>query len=286
MEYALKLLARDDAPARLFEIPQPPKQLWARGTLPNPDTPWLAVVGSRRYSSYGKEVCEHLIGGLRGTPITVVSGLALGIDAIAHRAALDAKLSCVAVPGSGLNWDVLYPKTNHSLARSILESGGALFSEYAPETHAAPWTFPERNRIMVGLSHAVLIIEASERSGTLITARLAGEYNRDLLAVPGSIFSEGSKGAHQFIKLGATPITTSDDILEALHIEKSAVDAPHDLTLSVDEAALIAHLHEPTPRDTLIAKLGKPAHETLILIAQMELAGLIHDERGVIRRAH
>lgn len=277
-------LALDRVPKRLHEIPQPPKHLWLRGTVPPLEHHWLAVVGSRRYSTYGKEVCEHLIAGLRGAPVTIVSGLALGIDAIAHRAALTTNLPCIAVPGSGLNWNVLYPKSNHALARAILERGGALISEYAPDTAAAPWTFPERNRIMVGLSHAVLIIEAHERSGTLITARLAGEYNRDVLAVPGSIFSEGSKGAHQFIKLGATPVTCAEDILLALGIEALPAHTTA-FNLTADEAAVLAHLDTPQPRDVLIEKIGNPAHETLVLIAQMEIAGLIHDERGMIRHA-
>ena len=134
-------------------------------------------------------MCKHLIEGLRGYPIVIVSGLAYGADAAAHRAALEVGLPTVAVPGSGLDWDILYPRANVGLAREILKAGGALLSEEEPETKAADWTFPKRNRVMAGLSRATLIIEAKELSGSLITARLTVEYNRELLVVPGSIFS-------------------------------------------------------------------------------------------------
>src|SRR3989344_2642579 len=176
-------------PRRLREIPDPTEKIYLKGTLPSEDHKWLCVVGSRKYSSYGKEVCEKLIEGLRGYPVVIVSGLALGMDAIAHRAALSAKLHCVAVPGSGLDPSVLYPATNRRLADEILKAGGVLLSEFEPNFRATAWSFPQRNRIMAGLSDAVLVIEAEKRSGTLITARLATAYHRDVFTIPGSIFS-------------------------------------------------------------------------------------------------
>jgi DNA processing protein len=189
----------------LFETPDCPKQLYIKGTLPamTANTRILTVVGSRKYTSYGKEVCQKLIEGLRGTDTIVVSGLALGIDGIAHRAALDAGLRTIAVLGNGLSEKVLYPKSHLNLAREIVESGGALISEYEPDMEARPYTFPARNRICVGLSHAVLVIEAEEKSGTLITSKLATDYNRDVLTVPGNIFSDSAKGPHMLIRLGA-----------------------------------------------------------------------------------
>lgn len=272
-------------PASLLEIPKPPQHLWIRGQLPQADMRYLAVVGSRKYTPYGKQVCEHLIAGLRGFPIAIVSGLALGIDAIAHKAALHADLVCVGVPGSGLDWNALYPRTNVGLARAILESGGALVSEFEPNLKAAPWTFPQRNRIMVGLSHAILVIEAEERSGTLITARLASDYNRELLVVPGSIFSAASKGAHQFIKLGATVITSPEDILDALGIEREEKIRTIDWNaLSPDERIVIDILGgQPTERDALISAMQKPAAEANALLSMMEIKGLIAEELGVIR---
>src|SRR3989344_5631738 len=179
-------LAPEDFPLALLEIPQPPETLYVRGTLPDPTQfYYLAVVGSRKFTNYGREAVERIIGGLAGYPICIVSGLAMGIDAIAHRVALDAGLPTVAIPGSGLDSSVIYPRSNLALAREIIENGGALLSEFAPDLRAAPWTFPQRNRIMAGISQSTLVIEAEEKSGTLITARLAFDYNRNVFAVPG-----------------------------------------------------------------------------------------------------
>ncbi|MDP3965609.1 MAG: DNA-processing protein DprA, partial [bacterium] len=228
----ITVLNTADFPPLLKEIADPPKKLYVRGKLPSTDWKWLAVVGSRAMTSYGRQACSHLISGLRGYPVVIVSGLAFGVDAAAHKAALEAGLPTVGVPGSGLDWSVFYPRANVSLAREIIKAGGALLSEYEPELKAADYTFPQRNRIMAGLCQATLMIEAKERSGSLITARLTTEYNRELLVVPGSIFSAESRGTHQFLKLGATPVTEPEDILRVLGIkleEKSKV-AREDLT--------------------------------------------------------
>ena len=208
MEYPIAMMKIGDVSALLPEIPDAPDGVYVRGNLPPTNNSCLAVVGSRNYSNYGKQVVDYLISGLRGYPISIISGLALGIDALAHEAALNAGLHTLAVPGSGIDDSVIYPRRNFGLAQKILESGGGLLSEFEPTFRATTWSFPQRNRIMVGLSHAVLLIEASEKSGTLITARLTAEYNRDLLVVPGNIFLENSFGVHQFLKLGATPVTT------------------------------------------------------------------------------
>lgn len=202
----------------LLEIPQPPETLWLRGSLPVPGLKRLAVVGSRALTPYGQAACEILIKGLAGYPISIVSGLALGADACAHRAALAAGLHTIAIPGSGLDNRVIAPQTNLGLAKEILSSGGALLSEHEPKVTARPQYFPSRNRIVVGISDAVLIIEAGERSGTLITARLAGEYGRDLMCVPHRITDTNATGSHQFIRLGAELVTCSEDILQTLGI--------------------------------------------------------------------
>ncbi len=276
MSREIRTLLPTDFPPLLHEIPDPPKQLYAVGTLPPPSLHLLAVVGSRQYTGYGKQVVEHLIAGLAGYPVGIVSGLALGIDALAHEAALAHHLYTLAVPGSGLNENTLYPVRHRTLAERIVQSGGGLLSEFPPETGAAPWTFPQRNRIMAGLCHATLLIEAAPRSGTLITARLATDYNRELLVVPGSIFTETSKGTHQFLKLGATPVTEANDILYALGIEptKETTRAPRP-TLTENEEKVIALLREPKDRDTLIRELGLPITEATVLLMQMELAGYI-----------
>lgn len=220
MQFPIATIERETLPHLLHETPDPPKKLYYRGALPPSDMTLIAVVGSRKYTTYGKQVVEHLIDGLRGQHIGIVSGLALGIDSLAHRAALECDLYTLAVPGSGLDDTVLYPRTHVGLAHQILEKGGCLMSEYEPTFAATQWTFPRRNRIVVGMCAATLIIEAGEKSGTLISARLAADYNRELLVVPGNIFSDTSVGCHQFLKLGATPVTSAADILEALAMER------------------------------------------------------------------
>ncbi len=273
--------------AALREIPQPPKELWVQGTLPAPDLTLLCVVGSRNFTSYGKQAVEHLIAGLRGYPIGIVSGLALGIDGLAHEAALANGLYTLAVPGSGLDPSVLYPARHRPLARKILERGGGLLSELSPTTPAAQWTFPQRNRIMAGLCSATLLIEASEKSGTLITARMAVDYNRELLVVPGNIFATNSHGTHQFLKLGATPITSAEDILYALGITPEAgTPTTLRLDLSPTEAKVLELLREPLDRDTLLRSLELPTAEATTLLMMMELKGLIHAELDTYRVVH
>ncbi len=224
MSASVRQLARDEYPGALLEIPCPPDTLWMRGTLPPRGTKLLAVVGSRKLSPYGRETCAYLISGLSGYPISIISGLALGADACAHEAALAAGLHTIAVPGSGLDDSVLYPRSNVGLAQKILAAGGALLSEHEPTHRAQISDFPSRNRIMAGMADTVLLIEAGEKSGTLITARLAVEYNREVLCVPHRIHDAHGVGTHQFIRLGATLISGSADILEALRLEPKLTD--------------------------------------------------------------
>jgi len=286
MKDGLKLLSPQEFPPLLREISDPPKQLHLRGEMPSTEYKWLAVVGSRAMTTYGKAACKYLLEGLRGYPIVIVSGLAYGVDAEAHRCALECGLTTVAVPGSGLDWDALYPKANVGLAREILKSGGALLSEFKPEQKATDYTFPQRNRIMAGLSHATLVIEAKEKSGSLITAKLVTEYNRELLVVPGSIFSSESKGTHQFLRLGATAITSPEDILVALGIAKRegalSLNELRD-DLSPDELRVFEIIHSPLSRDELIAELELPITEANVLLSTMEIKGLIVEELGVVR---
>ncbi len=273
-------------PAILQEIPDKPKKLYMRGVFPDFDQNiYLTIVGSRKYTSYGKDVCETLIKGLRGYPIVIVSGLALGMDTIAHRAALDNGLKTVAFPGSGLADNVLYPSSNISLAREILSSGGALVSELEPNEPSAIWTFPRRNRLMAGISKATLVIEASNKSGTRITARLATEYNRDVFAVPGSIFSDSSTGTNQLIREGATPITSVIELLEELGFEKSET-APLDAIehCSDEEKKVLRLLASPITRGELMRSLDMSTSEASALLSMMEINGLIIESIGAIRR--
>ncbi len=276
----IRELEKSEWPAQLLEIPQPPKRLWVRGELPPSGHKMLTVVGSRAMTRYGQEACEKLITGLAGYPISIVSGLALGTDTCAHKAALSAGLHTLVVPGSGLGDDVLYPRSNRAFAKEILKAGGGFLSEYSPDTLSRVHFFPERNRIMVGLSDAVLIIEAGQKSGTLITARLAGEYNRDLLCIPHRIADPHSFGSHLFIRLGAALISDPLHILEALHIaprESASIGvAPSDL----EDAELVIWnmLDEPMTRDEILRGASGAAGEVLTALVALELRGLIKEE--------
>jgi DNA processing protein len=283
----VRKLDPNEHPVLLKEIPSPPKELYLRGSLPPPEIKLLTVVGSRAMSRYGKDACEALIAGLKGYPVAIVSGLALGIDTVAHKAALSAGLPTIAVPGSGLDDSVLYPRANVALAKDIESKGGALLSEFDPLWKPRPESFPQRNRIMAGMSHATLVIEAGEKSGTLITARMASDYGRELLIVPHSIFADGGAGGHIFMKIGATPVRTSADILEALGIEDGTPTVLPDL--NADETIVINMLLEPTPRDELIRSLTSDfsfdVSRANVLLASMELRGLIAESMGEIRKA-
>src|SRR3989338_5278827 len=287
----LELLAMDDVvklpernlPPLLAQIPDAPEKLFVRGQLPSFELSWLTGVGSRAMSAYGKQVCKYLIEGLQGYPVVVVSGLAFGVHAMAHRCAVEVGLPTVSIPGSGLGWDVLYPRANVALAREILKAGGALLSEFEPKQKAADYTFPQRNRIMAGISKATLVIEAREKSGSLITARLATEYNRDLLVVPGSIFSDGSRGTHQFLKLGAIPVTSPEDVLRALGINPK--DQKKDVSdLSITEKKVLELINDQLSREALITSLKLSITEANVLLSSMEIKGLIYEEFGVVRK--
>lgn len=282
LQQGIQELPPEDFPPLLKEITDPPKKLYLQGTLPPEDYKWLAVVGSRKYSNYGREAVEMLVAGLQGYPIVIVSGLALGIDALAHRAALQAGLFCVAVPGSGLDRKVLYPSTNRNLADDIVKAGGALLSEFEPDFQATTWSFPQRNRIIAGLSNAVLVVEAEQKSGALITSKFATEYNRDVFTVPGSIFSASSAGPHMLIKLGATPITSPADILGALGF-KAGDKVERDYSdCTPEERKVIELLQTPLPRDELIDSLDIPVSQANALLSLMELKGLIKESAGEI----
>ncbi len=285
-----QILSPEQFPELLRQIPSCPKKLFIQGSLPPEDMKYLCVVGSRHYSHYGADACRELIRGLAGYNICIVSGLALGIDSIAHEAALLVGLHTIAFPGSGLDPEVIYPERNHGLARRILAAGGALLSEFEMNFQATPWSFPQRNRLMAGIAHATLVIEAKEKSGTLITARFATEFYRDVFAVPGPIFSVLSVGPNDLIKDGAAIIRNSDDILYALGIRKkeSIGDDTKESFVSCtpEEKILLNLLSAPLSKDELCQRLEMEhsigIQEANILISMMELSGFIAEERGVM----
>jgi len=290
MDWEIKQLTDRKLPNRLKEIPKPPETMFLVGELPDPDYfIYLTVVGSRRFSDYGRAVCQKLIAGLSGQPFCIVSGLALGIDSIAHREAIENGLPTVAVPGSGLSEKVLYPRTNLNLARKIIKVGGGLLSEFPPELSATPYTFPQRNRIMAGLSQATLVIEAQEKSGTLITARLALDYNREVLTIPGSIFQTNNQGTNNLLKQGATPITKSDDILEVFGLETQAVNSDENLLKEIlsPEEKIVYDLiiTNDLTRDEICLQSKLETHIVNITLSQMEVRGLIKEMSGKFSRA-
>ena len=276
-------LPTKDFPPLLSEINDPPKKLRIAGELPQTEK-YLAVVGSRKCTDYGRAVCEKLIEGLHGYSITIVSGLALGIDSIGHRAALKAGLPTIAIPGSGLGEKFLYPNSHRELAKEIVEKGGALISEFADDIPGYPSNFPQRNRIIAGISDATLVIEAELKSGTLITSKYAIEYNRDVYTVPNSIFSKTSEGPHMLLRLGATPITQSNDIITALGLRPrdELIQIRDYKNCSTDERELIELLSEPLSRDEIIRRLEKPVYVTQTILATMEIKGLIEEVMGEI----
>lgn len=276
------VLKRNRFPKNLQEIPSPPKELYIMGELPDENKIHLAVVGTRKYSDYGKNACESIISGLAkySKNFVIVSGLAIGIDSIAHRSAIKNGLQTIAIPGSGLDNSVLYPSSNKKLAEEIINSNGCLISELEWKIKAALHTFPSRNRIIAGISQATLVIEAPEKSGALITSEYAVEFNRDVFAVPGHIFSENSKGTNKLIKRGAFPVTCAEDILEALDINFEPKNLQFDFTPI--EQKIIEALSEPISKDELIRALKIPANEINPALAIMEIKGIIKQSNGTI----
>jgi len=288
----IQYISKHNIPARLNRIHPPLRRLYCRGTMPDFDSyKCLAVIGARKCSDYGEQACREIIKGLKGYPILIVSGLAIGIDSVAHEAALENGLLTVSVPGSGLDEKVIYPKNKLSLAREIVRSGGCLLSEYDSTEVTGSWVFPERNRVMAGLADAVLIIEASRQSGTSITARLALDYNKEVLVVPGSIFEPLSEGPHFLMKLGAQPATCAQDIIEALGLEWMDTEKRTQVTkknkqeslfdaCTDEEKKLLALL--PSSRDDLMHHLEKPMQEIQMHISLLEIKGIIKEEAGMI----
>lgn len=273
----VRLVTREDAayPALLGETVNAPPLLYARGTLSPTDRWAIAIVGTRKPSSYGREVTTLLARDLAQAGVTIVSGLALGVDAVAHRAALQAGGRTIAVLGSGV--DQPSPQTNYALGMAIIEQG-ALIAEYPLGTPPAAVNFPPRNRLISGMSQGVVVIEAGERSGALITVEFALEQNRDVFAVPGSIFSSRSQGTHQLIRSGAMLVRSADDILEALHMQEAtahqAVAAAVPAT--PDEAALLRLIEaEPRHVDAIGRDSTLPPPLVSATLAMLELKGLV-----------
>jgi DNA processing protein len=263
-------------PSILKEIYDYPPVLYIRGKLPPEDEPRLAVVGTRRPTIYGRQVSEELVTELAQSKITIVSGLARGIDSVAHRAALDANGKTIAVFASGL--DIVYPAENVKLAQAIMERG-ALLSEHPLGVKPKAENFPLRNRIMSGLSLGVLVIEAGEKSGALITALQALEQNREVFAVPGSILSPSSRGTNYLIQQGAKLVCNYIDILEELNLSMTATQQPEFkefLPANETESLILEQLTaEPKHIDEICRRSGLSMQGVSSTLAVLELKGVI-----------
>lgn len=261
-------------PSLLKEIPTAPQRLWLIGANLDPNEKRLTVVGARRPTHYGRKVTEKLIKEVASAGVTVVSGLAIGIDSLAHRVALDAGGKTIAIMPRGL--DQIYPPSNKKLGERILEKGGTLISEYPEGTEAFTWNFVARNRIQSGISEAVLIVEAAEKSGTLITANFAIEQNRTVMAIPGNIDSQFSVGTNQLIKDGAIPVTSAQDILEALGVNiKAAKVAEYQPENNAEKSILGLIRSGVSSSEDIQVKSKLSAIEYSTALTMLEIKGVI-----------
>lgn len=294
----------------LVNFPKPPKELFLCGEIPNYQKS-IAFVGSRHATSYGIEVCNKLIAGLADYPVCIISGLAVGIDATSHHIALQYNIPTIAIPGSGLSQKYLSPRSNITLAKEILHHGGALLSPFSPETEATHWTFPYRNQLVAMLADVIVVVEAQVKSGSLSCAKWGLEYGKTVCAVPGNITNDYSSGTNYLIKQGATPITSSLDILhecgfsvdieevyevETRHVasHKQIPKTPHvaslqknlfsTLNLSEQEKRLVAKLDTPKSVNELARTLEISMNELSVHIMSLELQGVVCEEFGVVKR--
>jgi DNA processing protein len=281
-ERGFRFLGRSDPayPPQLRELHDPPPGLFLRGDA-EPELlarPAVAIVGARACSSYGGQVARLLGRELAAAGLVVVSGLARGVDGEAHKGTLEAGGPTVAVLGCGIDRD--YPAVHAQLAARI-SGTGLVLSEYAPGVEPAPWRFPARNRIIAGLAAAAVIVEARERSGALITADFALEAGREVFAVPGEITSALSAGTNALLRLGATPLTSAEDVLEALGIAAPEAPAP---ALGETAAIVLRELADrPAGADELVRATGLDAAAVATALAELELAGAVAEGEGLFR---
>ena len=264
-------------PKLLKEIDDPPICLFYRGEIPKDSAPCLGVVGTRKNSSYAKVACEELVEQLSNKNVVIVSGLAFGIDSIAHSATIKKQGLTVAVLGSGVNDKNIMPRNNLGLARDIINSGGAVISEYPPGFEASKITFPARNRIIAGLSLGTLVIEAPEKSGSLITAKFALEYNREVFAIPHSINSKLGIGNNNLLKMGAAPVTDADDIVDALNLNQLRLPKSNTcIQLPTIQAKIYSCLNKnPKHINLIIKETGLTSSQVGSELILMEINGLI-----------
>jgi len=270
-------------PKLLKEIKGAPKVLYYRGEIKSEEN-CLAIVGTRMYSAYGKQVALEIAGDLAEAGLTIVSGLAPGIDTFSHQAVVERNKRVIAVLGTGIDEKSIYPQENIKLARKILETGGALISEYPPGTRGTRFTFPKRNRIISGLSLGVLVVEAKEKSGALITADYALKQKRGVFAIPGPIHSSNSRGPHYLIKKGAKLVENANDILKILNLNLSTYEADRLIKGDNNEENLILNAlkEEVLYIDKIIERTKLSAAAVAGALANLEIKGKVRNLGGNI----
>lgn len=263
-------------PKLLKEIHAPPEVLYVKGELGH-NASCLAVVGSRKPTRYGIDMTEEIVRGLaEQSDVTIVSGLAVGVDTAAHKAALKYGVRTIGVLGSGTDQKSFFPQENIHLAEKIIEAGGAVVSEYADGTPAMPHHFPERNRIIAGMSLGVIVVEAQERSGALITARIAVEENREVFAVPGPVHSLYSAGPNLLIQRGAKLITSAEDVLTELNLLEPKNNQAPQLNLNDPiEQKIMEQLDRERSVDDLCRKTNLSAADVITALSMLELKKLV-----------
>lgn len=271
-------------PRLLSQIADPPKQLYCRGNIKLLNSFCFSVVGTRKLTDYGRKATEHIVSGMAGNGITIVSGLAMGIDAVAHQTALDNDIPTIAVLGSTIDDRGISPRVNLNLAKNILKSNGLIISEYGHKYQVFAHNFAVRDRIISGLSKGVLVVEGAEKSGSLITAKSALEQNRDVFAVPGNIFSFVSAGTNHLLKHGAKPVTSAKDILEEYENNLS-LDLETNSNISTKDPiekkilAILDEMAEATT-DEIISKLNLEASQIITALSMLEIKGKIKTKLG------
>lgn len=267
-------------PAKLKEIKTAPKVLYFRGVLPNNQIQCLAIVGTRRASDYGKDIAFRFASELAKNGLTIVSGMALGIDSFAHQGTLDANGKTIAILGTGLSEKNIYPQENLKLAKQILDQDGCLISEYPTEFHGERFTFLQRNRLIAGLSLGVLVIEAKIKSGALNTAHWAKKQQKQIFAIPGSIYSQNSQGCHFLIKSGAILVEKPQDILKALCL-KNLFTKQEAIAINPEEKLILGILSQsPANIDQIIEKTNLSSAQISSLLMEMEMADKIRNISG------
>jgi len=283
MEEIKTITIKDEKyPAELKKISDAPKILYYRGILPRLNESCIGIVGTRRPSPYGQQATAHITHGLADAGLTIISGMAPGIDTFAHKTCVERNARTIAVLGTGLDQKSIYPQENIKLAEKIIETGGCLISEFEPGTHGSKFTFPKRNRIISALSLGVVVIEAKEKSGSLITAHYAKRQGKKIFAVPGQIFMANATGPHSLIKEGALLVHQINDIIKELNVNPLFIKKNEKQIIENGDEALILNIlkEESLPIDKIIERTHLNASTVATKLALMEISGTIRNLGG------